>query len=39
MNIRNTFEQVIAALTYGAALAILGCGTLLMCLPGVGMVA
>lgn len=39
MNIRQSFEQAMVALMYGAALMILGCGTLLMCLPTIGMVA
>ena len=39
MNIRQSFEQAMVALMYGAALVILGYGTLLMCVPVTGMIA
>jgi hypothetical protein len=39
MNIRNRFEQAVAALMYGMALAIVGYGTLAMCAPATRMIA
>jgi hypothetical protein len=39
MNIRNRFEQAIAALMYVAALMIVGYGTLAMCAPAIQMIA
>jgi hypothetical protein len=39
MNVRESFEQAMAALIYGMALVIFGGGTFLMCLPVGGPIA